>query len=258
MSGGIAPSAAKDVAERLFGKWQSPGRAGIAPANPAGNPRPPRTVVIDMPEAGQAAVLAGVRGPARTDADYYPLVLANAVLGAGSNGRLFDEIRTKRGLSYGSYSSFGSRADDAILTASAQTKNESADEVAQIMLAEFGKLGTAPADPDSLEKRRLFLGGSYTRALETSAGFNSIVAGLVLQGLNPGEAARFAERVSAVSPQAAAEVAARLVRPEGASLVIVGNASAFLDDLRKLRPDVTVIKASELDLDNPALIAEGG
>jgi len=211
-----------------------------------------------MPEAGQAAVLAGVRGPARKGTDYYPLVLANAVLGAGSNGRLFDEVRTKRGLSYGSYSSFGSRTDHAVLTASAQTKNETADEVAKIILAEFGKLATAPADPESLEKRRLFLGGSYTRALETSAGFNTIVAGLVLQGLNPGEAAQFAERLSAVSPEAAAEVASRIVKPERASLVIVGNADAFIDDLKKLRAEVTVIKASDLDLDVASLSGAGG
>ena len=117
---------------------------------------------------------------------------------------------------------------------------------------------TAPADPEALEKRRLFLGGSYTRALETSAGFNAIVAGLVLQGLNPGEAAQFAERLSAVSPEAAAEVASRIVRPERASLVIVGNAATFIDDLKKLRAEVTVIKASDLDLDMASLSEAGG
>ena len=67
-----------------------------------------------------------------------------------------------------------------------------------------------------------------------------------------------AQRLAAVSPDAARAVAARLVSPQQASLVIVGNAAQFLDDLKKLRPDVTVIKASELDLDNPALTASGG
>jgi zinc protease len=258
VSGGIDAATAKSIADRLFGTWTSTTPAGIAPADRAGAARVPRTVVIDMPEAGQAAVLAGVRAPSRSSADYYPLVVANSVLGAGSNGRLFNEVRTKRGLSYGSYSSYGSRADDAVLTASAQTKNESADEVAQIILEEMGKLATVPADAEAIEKRRLFLGGSYTRALETSSGFNSIVAGLALQGLEPGEAARFAERLSAVSPHAAADVASRLVTPERASLVIVGNATAFLDDLRKIRPEVTVIKASELDLDSADLVAAGG
>jgi zinc protease len=253
ISGGIAPAQAQAVAQSLFGDWQQTRPAGVASSDPAGAVRPARTIVIDMPEAGQAAVVAGVRGPARKSADYYPLVLANSVLGAGSNGRLFEEVRTKRGLSYGSYSSFGSRLDEAVLTASAQTKNESADEVAQIILGELDRLGSSPATADALEKRRLFLGGSYARALETSSGFNAIVAGLILQGIEPGEAARFAERLSSVSPAAAADVASRLVTRDKASLVIVGNAATFLDDLRKIRPDVTVIKASDLNLNSATL-----
>jgi len=258
VSGGIAPDEAQRVAESLFGDWAVATPAGIAATQRAGETPTPRTVVIDMPEAGQAAVLAGVRGVARSSADYYPLVLANSVLGAGSNGRLFEEVRTKRALSYGSYSAFGSRADAAILTASAQTKNESADEVAKVILDELGKLGTSPAEAEALQKRRLFLGGQYTRNLETSGGFNNIVAGLILQGLEPGEAARYAERLASVSPEAAAEVARRLVTPERASLVVVGNAAVFLDDLKKIRPDVTVIKASDLDLDSASLVASGG
>lgn len=258
VSGGIEPAAAKAVTEKLFGSWTSQVPARALPANPAGDALAPTTVVIDMPEAGQASVIVGVRAPARSSDDYYPLVLANAVLGAGSNGRLFDEVRTKRGLSYGAYSSFASRADDSILTASAQTKNETADEVSQIILDEMGKLASVPAGDDAIEKRRLFLGGSYTRALESSSGFNSIVAGLVLQGIEPGEAARFAERLSAVSPAAAATVAGRLTDPAKASLVIVGNASAFLDDLKKIRPNVTVIKAADLDLDSANLVKAGG
>ena len=41
--------------------------------------------------------------------------------------------------------------------------------------------------------------------------------------------------------------------------VIVGNAAEFVDDLRKIRPGLTVIKAADLDLDSAGLVkAEGG
>jgi zinc protease len=209
--------------------------------------------VIDMPDAGQAAVLAGVRAVSRSDADYYPLTLANTVLGSGSNGRLFEEVRTKRALSYGSYSSFGARAGQAVLAASAQTKNETADEVADVILEQFELLGTALLDEKTLQKRRLFLGGSYARALETSSGFNGIVAGLLQQGIEPDEAAKLAERLRAVSPQAALDVSKRIVRPENATLIIVGNAAEFIDDLRKDYPDVEVISIDDLDLNSPTL-----
>jgi zinc protease len=198
-------------------------------------------------------VLAGVRVTGRAGDDYYPLLLANSVLGVGSNGRLFEEVRTKRGLSYGAYSSFPSRADEAVLSATAQTKNETADEVVQVILDQFAALGTQPAAEDALNKRRLYLGGSMTRALETSDGFNSTVAGLLLQGVEPGEAARYADRLAAVSPAQAAQVAQRYVAPGRASVVVVGNAAAFLDDLKKVRPDVVVIPAAQLDLSSADL-----
>lgn len=139
------------------------------------------------------------------------------------------------------------------MTASAQTKNETADEVAAVILEQFALLGTAPLDEAALQKRRLFLGGSYARALETSNGFNGIVAGLLQQGLEPDEAAQLADRLRAVSPEAALDVARRIVRPEAASLIIVGNAAEFIEDLRKAYPAIEVIPVDELDLNSPTL-----
>ena len=219
----------------------------------AGTAGAPRTVVIDMPDAGQAAVFAAVRGAGRGEADFYPLLLANSVLGVGSNGRLFEEVRTKRALSYGAYSSLASRAEAGLLTASAQTKNDSAADVAQVFLEQFARLGKEPITAEALEKRRLFLGGNTQRALETSSGFNSLVGQLLQQGLPPGEALQLAQRLGVVTPEAASQSAARYITPERTTLVIVGDAALFLDKLKALRPDVTVIKASEVDLSSPTL-----
>lgn len=253
ISGGISSERARSVANSLFGSWKTSEPAPTPISDPSGPAPAPRTLVIDMPDAGQAAVLVGVRAISRSDTDYYPLMLANTVLGSGSNGRLFEEVRTKRALSYGSYSSFGARAGQSLLTASAQTKNETADEVADVILEQFKLLGTVPLEEDALQKRRLFLGGSYVRALETSSGFNGIVAGLLQQGIAPEETAMLAERLQAVSPEAALDVSRRIVRPEGASLIIVGNAVEFIDDLRQNYPNVEIIPVGELDLNSPTL-----
>ena len=53
--------------------------------------------------------------------------------------------------------------------------------------------------------------------------------------------------------KAAADVARRYVTPAQASVVVVGNAAQFLDDLRKIRPDLVVIPAAELDLSSADL-----
>ena len=248
VSGGINPEQAISVAEQMFGDWVVATPPGPVPQEAAGEDQPVRTIVIDMPDAGQAAVVAAVRAPARQSEDFFPLELANSVLGGGSSARLFEEIRTKRSLSYGAYSGFADRADESILTASAQTKNETADEVAQIFFDEFERLGSEPLSDDLLNKRRLYMSGNFARALESSGGFNSIVSTLLQQGLEPAEALKFADRLDAVDSEAATLAARTYVDPAKATLVIVGDASQFLDDLKEIRPDVEVIAADDVDL----------
>ena len=248
ISGGIDPELAIAMADEMLGDWHTDLPAWPIPAEAAGEVQPVRTIVVDMPDAGQASVIAAVRAPSRTSDDFYALELANSVLGGGSSGRLFEEVRTKRSLSYGAYSGFADRADESMLTASAQTKNESADEVAQIFLDEFTRLGSENLDVDLLARRRLFLAGGNARALETSGGFNAIVAGLLQQGIEPAEAARYAARLDAVDSEAAEAAAQNYVDPAKATLVIVGDASQFLEDLRAIRGDIEVIPVAELDL----------
>src|SRR5207244_6651877 len=105
---------------------------------------PHRVVVIDMPEAGQAAVLVTRPGLRRLDPAYSIAQVTNSVLGGGYSSRLNEEIRIKRGLSYGAGSSFDLRRDIGPFVASAQTKNESAVQVADLMLGEMKKLTHAP------------------------------------------------------------------------------------------------------------------
>ena len=85
----------------------------------------------------------------------------------------------------------------------------------------------------------------------------AIVAGLLLDGLEPGEAARYADRLAAVSPEAATKAAADFVGAEKATVIVVGNASEFIDDLRKIRPNVEVVEAASLDLSSKSLGAAG-
>ena len=253
ISGGISPEMAMQTAEAMFGDWAVDTPAADVPVSAAGDAQPVRTIVINMPDAGQASVIAAVRAPSRTGEDFYALELANSVMGGGSSGRLFEEIRTKRSLSYGAYSGFADRIDASILQASAQTKNESADEVAKIFLEEFARLGSEPLSEDLLAKRRLYMSGAYARRLETSGGFNGTVATLLQQGLEPAEAAKFAERLDSVDAEAASAAARAYVDPEKATIVIVGDADQFIDGLRELRDNVEVISADALDLSSAEL-----
>ncbi|HEX8124391.1 MAG TPA: insulinase family protein [Allosphingosinicella sp.] len=253
ISGGIDSARADALAASLFGGWSGEGPAPLPPSKRAGEARKVRTVVVDLPGAGQAAVLAAVRGISRSDPLYYQANAANAVLGGGSSGRLFQEVRTKRALSYGAYSAMPARLDAGLITASGQTKNETAAEVAKVFLDELDRLGREKLPAQDVANRIAFLTGAFNRQAETSGGLGGMLANLLQQGMPPSEVARFVANMETVTPEAASAAAARLVGADRATLVIVGDSAKFIDKLRAVRPDVEVIRFDELDLDSPTL-----
>jgi zinc protease len=255
ISGGMDAARANALAASLFAGWRGTGPAPVPPANRAGEIQKARTVVIDLPGAGQAAVYAAVRGVGRADPAYYSLSAANAVLGGGSTGRLFQEVRTKRALSYGSYSAHATRMEAGVLSASAQTKNETAADVAKVILDELDRLGRDPLTKQEVANRVTFITGAFNRQAETSAGLGGFLASLIQQGMSPSEATRFVTNLEAVTPEAASAAAAKLVGSDRATLIVVGDSSKFLDKLKAVRPDVEVISVSELDLESPTLRA---
>ena len=254
LAGSLEPEEGFALAQRLFGDWSAPSEPLAAlPADRAGQTSTPRVVVVDLPGAGQASVNVALRAISRKDDDYYPLTLANAVLGGSSTGRLFQEVRTARGLSYGSYSSLAALRDEGYLTASAQTKNESADEVAEVILNELTKIGAAPIPAENLGTRKTFLSGAFARQTESTTGLGSFLANLALQDLPMSEFNRYTSSLQAVTPAQVGAALSSEIQPAQASLVIVGDAKAFLEPLRAKHPNLEVIPLTELDLSSPTL-----
>lgn len=248
VSGGIDAAQARSLVERALGGWKASGAAPALPADVAGAEQAPRTLVIDLPGAGQATVVAAMRGIARSDAGYYDALLANSILGGSSTGRLFQEIRVKRALSYGAGSSLAAGLGSGSLSASASTKNESAAEVARVFLDELQRIGSEPLSATDVENRKTFMIGSFQRSLQSSVGFNGQLAGAALRGLSPADQLAYVERVRAVGGTAATSAIGKLVAPNRISLIIVGDSAKFIDKVRAMRPDVVVVPADKLDL----------
>jgi zinc protease len=252
LTGDITPDAGFALAEKLFGDWRRPD-ASLAPVAVPSPSDHPRVVVIDLPGTGQAAVTIALPGIARSDPRFYTASVANGVLGAGYSARLNQEVRVKRGLSYGAGSAIDPRRGVGPIVAAAQTKNESAAEVVDLMLTELGKMGAAPADPAELEARKAALVGGFGRRIETTSGLSGYLAGLALQGVDIGEATRYAPSVEAVSADQVQAFAKTAFDPARATVVVAGDAKQFEAKLRQRFPDLQVIEASTLDLDHPAL-----
>ena len=248
IGGGIDAGQAQAIAETALGDWQASGAPGALPERYAGEMLPRRTLVVDQPGAGQAAVYAVARGLSRDNPAFYAAELVNAELGGSGTARLYNEVRAKRGLSYGAYSSVSARRDEGFISASSQTKNESASEVAKLLVDEMTRIGTEGVDAEVLDRRRVLLTGRFERGLETSSGFVNTVAGAIIDGMSPEQALTYGDRIEMVDAASAPAVFARYIDPSRVSLLIVGDADMFIDDLREWRPGVEVIAAEDLDL----------
>lgn len=259
VAGDVAPAEAFRIAENVFGSWNRPDE--VPPTDPdAVRQRTPmsttpRVVVIDDPEAGQAAVVVTRRGLRRVDPQYFAAGVANAILGGGYSSRLNEEIRVKRGLTYGAGSGFDLRRDVGPFTAATQTKNESAAEVAGIIVDEMTKLGTGDVAEPELTPRKAVLIGNFGRSLETSSGIADRISGLALFGLPLDEINRYVAGVQAVTSAQVKEFAAAQLPGASANVVIVGDAKKFLEPLRQRfgADKVEVIPVSQLDLNAPDL-----
>lgn len=263
IGGDIKAEDAFRLAEKSFGDWaasaegmsiksgvptKSSDATGAAGAAQAGK----RIVVVDMPGAGQAAVVFARRGIARTDPDFFSGIVANSVL-SGYSGRLNQEIRIKRGLSYGARSLLDVRRDAGPFIASAQTKNKSGAEVASLLVGELTRLSSEPVGDVELTPRKAVLIGGFGRTLETTEGTVAQIASLALYGLNLGEINSYVGNVQAVNATQVQKFAGSRLGVTDSNIIIVGDAKDFIEPLRKQFPNVEVIKREELDLNTGAL-----
>jgi zinc protease len=213
----------------------------------------PRVIVIDLPGTGQAAVDLYLPAIRRADPRYYQLMVANAVLGGGYSARLNEEVRVKRGLSYGANSALDARRGIGPIAASAQTKNESAVEVADLMLAQIASLKSKPPSAEELAARKATLSGAFNRSVASDDGLASYLSNLALQGVDLNEINRYSPNVEAVSADQVKAMAGELLDPSRATLVVAGDVKAFGSALKAKYPQAEIIPADQLNLDSATL-----
>jgi zinc protease len=228
---------------RKFGRWR-----GAAPsAQPLAAPRPPRprVLVVDKPDLSQVQVRVVGPGFARRSADYYPGMVASAVLGGGFTSRLMEAIRVNRGLSYGVRGRFATSAAGGLFFVSSFTKVETVTELFQVTLDETARFCEEGPTPEELERTENYLCGLFPLSLETHDQLAERLSDLALYGLSEAEITGFRGRVRAVTAEDCRAVARRYFPVAERLLVAVGPARAIARGLERFGP-VEVIPARKV------------
>jgi zinc protease len=254
ITGDVTPDAGFALAQAALGGWKKPADAlPVVDAATAGIVAPQPPLVVDIPKIGQAAVLMGHVGPARTSDDFFATLVANNVLGGGYSARLNQEIRIKRGLSYGASSSLGARRQAAPIIAAAQTRNDAVPQVLDLMSGELGRIGSGEIPPAELASRKAVLVGAFGRDVETTGGLAAQLSALAQFHLPLSKLQTYAADIEAVTPAQAAAAARKHFDPATASIVVVGDARVFSTKLKSKLPQLQTIAIDKLNLDSATL-----
>jgi len=254
LGGDITPDAAFAYAEQYFGDWKSLGAQkmpmpAVRPSQPGG-----RVIVIDKPDAGQSAVCVACATIRRGDQKYAIARVANSVLGEGYSARMNQEIRIKRGLSYGASSRLDLRKEGGFFLAAAQTRNDAAAEVATLLQKEMTRLAAEPVAEAELTPRKAALSGNYARQLEKASGLVATVVSLTAEDLPLSSLNDYLPRVEKVTAREIKSFAGKNLGTGDSSIIIVGDGRQFLADLKKAFPNTEVIPVEKLDLNAASLV----
>ncbi len=110
---------------------------------------------ITRPDLTQATVLLGRPGIRQDHPDYFPLVVANYILGGGSASRLYTRVREERGLAYAVYSFLSPGRYGASYAVSLQTRVDAVGEAVRLVREEMARMGQAPVAERELELAKI-------------------------------------------------------------------------------------------------------
>lgn len=184
--------------------------------------KPGITVVeFDTP---QSVALFGHRGISVEDPDYFAAVLMNQVLGGGSfESRLMNEVREKRGLTYGVYSYIYPRDLASAYMGSVSSANDRIAQAIDVIKDEWAKAATDGVTAEELQNAKTYLTGAYPLRFDGNSTIAGILVGMQLIGLRPDYIKTRNERVEAVTLEDVNRVAAELLDVDGLQFVVVGK-----------------------------------
>lgn len=182
--GAVEAAQAVALVEKYFGDWENPDQPPPAPAPTAG--RPMDTARREVPIAGktQSDLVLGFLGPRRRDPEFQAARLANNILGVfGMMGRLGDNVRTKKGLAYYSYSSLEGRFGPGSWRLVAGVNPSNVERAAEAMLSEVRRMTSRKVTVAELSDNKTYILGRLPLQLETNEGVAGTLANIELHQL---------------------------------------------------------------------------
>lgn len=239
VAGALAPARVQEVAGKAFAGWSKrkvPEPAYATP--PVITER--RVILVDRPASVQSVILIGNLAIERTHPDWIPLTVANQVLGGSAAARLFMDLREKRSLTYGAYSSVGEKVRVAPFVAYASVRNEVTAEAMRAFAEHLDRIVREPASAGELADAQRLIVDGFPLDIDTPGKIAGRITTLRVYGLPDDYWDKFRPAITAVTAEEALAAAQRHVHPNASVIAVVGKAADVKPVLEAYGP-VTVL-----------------
>ena len=248
----------KKQVKKLFGKWKKK-NLSTDPIPDVTNVSNTQIDFVNMPNAVQTEVtVQNTVSLRKKDADYFPLLIANGILGGGGEARLFLNLREDKGYTYGSYSSMGNNKYTASrFRASASVRNAVVDSAVVELLYEIDRMKKEVVSDEELNRAKAKYVGSFVRAVEQPSTVAAYALEIETEGLPDDFYTTYLESINNVTKEDIQRVAQKYFLVDQARIVVTGKASEVLDNLEKVQFNESDISVSYYDkygnaIDRPA------
>ncbi len=179
--------------------------------------------VIDF-NTPQSVALFGHAGIKRDDDDFFAAYIMNRVLGAGGfESRLMQEVREKRGLTYGIRTFLVPKFHAEMVLGSVASSNDTIAEAIEVTRNEWARMANEGMTAEELATAKTFLTGEYPLRFDGNSEIAKIMVGMQMIGLSPDYVVNRNDYIEAVTLEDVNRVAAELLQPDDLHFVVVGK-----------------------------------
>lgn len=235
--GNITVAEVKPLLEKYFGKWK---KADVPDAVYQPAPAPTATDVVFVPRDAAVQSVFNVTYPLDLKPgapDAIKAQVANAVLGNGSQGRLFLNLREAHGWTYGAYSGIDVDPRIGNFTAYSKVRNAVSDSAINEVLSEMRKLRTEPVSNDELQALIANMSGAFAIGLEDPQRVAQYAINTERYKLPKDYYTNYLRNLAAVSASDVQAVAQTYIRPDAAHIIVVGDKTDVAPKLARFAAD---------------------
>lgn len=220
--GAIDKSAAEKLAEKITQDLPKGTPAPeISPAQPL-----TEEINIEVPfPSSQTILRLGQLGITHHDNHYFPLLVGNYMLGGGTLvSILSDELREKRGLTYGVYSQFAPMLGKGPFLISLSTQNSQAKTAIDLTRETVNTFINTKPDENALLAAKQYLTGSFPLSLASNRSIADILLKIAFYHLPDDYLQTYIERINSVTAEQIQESFNQLITPNKLIEISVGKA----------------------------------